>query len=214
MKVTKELVMAAVAAGAVNLSGIGKHMGVKGNISGSMTKQIRALVPNVADLLAANKGKPVQAIVQPDKVINVPKAAKVVVAGPANPKMSEKAKAYARYEATHNPFESGCMKAIVFEHGSKSFRPLSVILAEAANDPRFKAYGRKLNHGKEMPMEDFKINGKTVAGRYQRAYWSYTMIRGNHPGNHGVTDWDKPKNETRCKGHERVVKAVMLPVAA
>ena len=213
MKVTKESVMAAVAAGAVSLSGIGKHMGVKGNISGSMTKQIRALVPEIAGLLAANKGKAPVAAAAPVKAKAV-KVVKAVAVGPSNPKMSEKAKAYARYEATHNPFESGCMKAIVFEHGSKSFRPLSVILAEAANDPRFKAYGRKLNHGKEMPMEDFKINGKTVAGRYQRAYWSYTMIRGNHPGNHGVTDWDKPKNETRCKGHERVVKAVMLPVAA
>ena len=202
MKVTKELVMAAVAAGAANLSGIGKHMGVKGNISGSMTKQIRALVPEIAGLLAANKGKAPVAAAAPVKAKAV-KVVKAVAVGPSNPKMSDKAAALARFKSTGNPFESGCMKAIVFEHGSKAFRPLKVILAEAANDPRFKALCPK---GEKM--------GDIKGGRYQRAYWQYTMIRGNHPGNHGVTDWGKPEGETRCKGHERVVKAVMLPVAA
>ena len=216
MKVTREAVMAAVEAGAVSLSGIGKHMGVKGNISGSTTKQIRAVVPGIADMLVINKrtaageenlftvaeiAKENGVKMAPVAPVKAAKVVKVVQVGPASPKMADKAAALARYEATKNPFEAGCMKAIVYEHGSKAFRPLKAILTESANDPKFKALCPK---GEKM--------GNITEGRYKRAYWQYTMIRGNHPGNHGVTDWAKAEGDTRCKGHDRVVKAVMVGV--
>jgi hypothetical protein len=194
MKMTKEMILKAIGEGAKSLSQIGKSLGVKGNISGSMTKKMRVLVPDISDRLAGKvKDAPKTPIVQTAPTVHTPKKEKVEV-----PSMKDKAAALARLASTGNPFKAGSMKAIVFEIGSKAFRPLKDILTEAANDPRFVALCPK---GEKL--------GDSEGGRYKRAYWQYTMIRGAHPGNHGVTDWESVEGETRLKGHDRVVKAVV-----
>ncbi len=53
--ITKEAVESAIAQGATSVSGIWKAMGGEGNVSGSTTKKIRELVPDIQARLDANK---------------------------------------------------------------------------------------------------------------------------------------------------------------
>ena len=199
VNVDKVGIMVAVNDGAKSLSDIWHKLGGKGNVSGSTTKKIRALIPEIGDLLKVKvvKGGSVEVKVNqvkepaiPSKVVKQAKVVKVRDGGKAN--------ALARAVATGNPFVVGSLKAIVFEYGAKDFRPLREILTDAANDPRFIA------KCPDVPFGDEK------SGRYLKAYWQYTMIRGNHPNNHGASDWEfKAVEGGKKNGHDRLVKAVL-----
>ena len=195
MKVTRELVLAALGSGAKSVSAVGKALGAKGNVSGSLTKKIREVVPEIADLL---KGGAVQAQA-PAETGQTAAAVKIEASAKG---LGEKAKALARLAATGNPFKKDSMIAVVFEHGAKALRPKGVILTEAANDKRFVAYCRAKNGGKDMPMGDMKH------GRFRMAYHKYTIIRGAHPGNHGVTDWKFAEGQKKHNGMDVLVQAV------
>ena len=66
-----------------SLTQIAKHLGFKGSVSGSVSKRIRLLVPDVADLLAANK-----TVINGD--VTNDRASKVVTSGKAKGKKAAK----------------------------------------------------------------------------------------------------------------------------
>ena len=231
---TVATVMAAVKDGAASLSDIWHGIGGKGNISGSTGKKIRELVPNINLMLVNNKADKAKGL-KPRKGSSISRHDEVILRAlaksprvqpkplspvdqdkitalesihdggkvtPPQPKekipMEEKEKAMEQYRLTGTPFKPGSLMAIVFEHGAKKFRPLGEILTDAANDPRFIA------KYPDLPL------GDSGSGRYQIAQWKESTIRGKHPNNHGVTDVIPHKDETRRKGHGRIVKMVFL----
>lgn len=178
---TAEAVVAA-AQGKKSVSAVAKALGCKGNPSGSLCKKIRALVPNLADILAGT----------------------VTVAAPqkAKPSMAGKSKA----AEAHGPFKAGSKIAIVFSIGNKpGFHSLHDILVEAANTPTFKA-----EVGKDGKPLDLGVPGKTPTkedhnGRYGMAYWQYTMLGSKHPTNNGRVAV-VPQDPSQKKGHDRKIR--------
>ena len=92
---TKESVEGAVQQGAKSISHVYKMLGGQGNVSGSTTKKIRELMPDIEIQLCANKGKPTDkpgVPVKPCKPAKptIEKPAKAKPTTPATPKKQSK----------------------------------------------------------------------------------------------------------------------------
>lgn len=94
-QVTVEVILESIGKGAKSLTDVSRHLGHKGSISGKLAKQIRTLVPDIAERLKANARQKVVA----------PKANK-----PAKAKGGGK---YPRHSS--NPFRDGSSYALAFD---------------------------------------------------------------------------------------------------
>lgn len=112
--ITKEAVETAIAKGAVSISGVWKALGGKGNISGSTTKKIRVLVPDIQDRLDSNKKKPTD-------IPGVPKEPSAPVTPTTKPAKDAKPKEAMPIRKSkfprhpQNPFRNGSAYAICFD---------------------------------------------------------------------------------------------------
>jgi hypothetical protein len=188
---TAESVIEAIEGGAHSLSAVYHAHGGKGNVSGSTTKKIRGLVPDVADRIAAAKaakaydeGKTSQAF-------------QVEVGKVEKPKASDKAAALEGSKL----FRDGSLIGIVFGVGhGKTPRLLSEVIDEAAKTPEFTKLTTKDGH--KLGIQD----------RRRRARWQYTMIASlAHPTNKGrvrsvETDLEgKPRGDRKLKDNQKLV---------
>ena len=110
---TVEVINEAIAKGAKSLTDVARHLGHKGSISGKLAKQIRELVPDIADRLKANA---------PQKTTE-PKAGK-----PA--KKTKSGGKYPRHPQC--PFRDGSSYAIAFDVFAS--HPNGVVRAELTKE--------------------------------------------------------------------------------
>lgn len=66
---------------AITISGLWKHLGHKSAISGSQSKKIREMVPNLQELLDANKGTPIVAPAKTETITPQEKAKREKIYG-------------------------------------------------------------------------------------------------------------------------------------
>ena len=81
---TVEVINEALAKGAKSMTEIARHLGHKGSISGKLAKQIRELVPDIADRLKSNIGQ-MYAKKVAEKIANNPKPTGKFRRHPKNP---------------------------------------------------------------------------------------------------------------------------------
>jgi hypothetical protein len=182
----------AIASGSHSLSAVYHAHGGKGNVSGSTTKKMRILVPDVADIIKTAKSGGTVAKVAKPVVAKVAKPVAKVKTKKVQPKASDKAKSLG--------FRKGSLIGVVFSIGAtQKPRLLSEVIEDAAKSPEFVALRDK--EGKKL----------TIAKRRQRARWQYTMIASIvHPTNKGrvhsvETDLDG-KSTVSAEGKKRKLK--------
>lgn len=203
MTMTKEAVMLAVFGGAKSLSEVFHSLGGKGNVSGSTTKKMREMVPNIQAMFDFTKdgnfpskdsiiGQTLKAIcpdIYAEHFPTVAKVAKVAkVKAEKSPSLKGKDRIVMTYQKTGNPFKVNSLNHIAFHHFSKGFRVYTEVKDEIANDPLFiEACGA------DMSLED----------RMKRVDWQRDMMKAGHQNSKGATDIIK--DETG-----KMVKAVCL----
>jgi hypothetical protein len=108
--ITKEQVLESIKEGASSISGLATRLGYKGKISGSTGRKLKALVPQLDDLLKVNRQASCKGTATNAKT--VPLKTKTVEA---------------------NPYRQGSMYNILFEEGSKGFVPKQELIERVAN---------------------------------------------------------------------------------
>jgi bacterioferritin-associated ferredoxin len=121
VNLTKESIVGAVQQGATSISQVYKMLGGQGNVSGSTTKKIRQLMPDIQVQLDVNKGtKPVtDNATAPTKASkpSKPTIEKPVKAKPTTPKPAKQTKAHPSKYSRHksNPFRENSAYATCFD---------------------------------------------------------------------------------------------------
>jgi hypothetical protein len=189
IELTAEAVLEAVKSGATSLTGISKALGLgKGSVSGSTAKEIRALVPDVEDRLAANKAsKGGTADVKADAKVKPVKAAKVKpVKAAKSAKVPLKAGKWPH--DSRNPFREGSSYAICFN-----------ILA-----------ANKAGLAKEKLVELLaEATGKDI----KHAGYDAQVLLSAHPNDNGLSNNDSPRHRScrpgfwiqRTNGHVKLM---------
>ena len=178
---TAEAVVAA-AQGKKSVSAVAKALGCKGNPSGSLCKKIRALVPNLNDILT---GKAPVEVAE----VKTAKVAKGTV-----------------------PWAPESKMGITFAIGhAPGWHSLHDIIAQAANTGKFKDAvgkdGKPLEFGDPSKAPGGK-NGRN--GRCGMVYSSYTMISSTvHPTNGGKAQVVQ-KDPTQKKGFHRLMRFELI----
>lgn len=170
VNLTQEAVVGAVQQGAKSISQVYKMLGGTGNVSGSTTKKIRELMPDIEIQLAANKAAksttdkanaPVKASSPATPAIKSAKVAKPTPKKqPKQPKPAKKVNAssskYPRHKS--NPFRENSAYATCFDimiahkNGISRDELINLLAKESGKDPKLAGYDLSvLLSAKESP---------------------------------------------------------------
>jgi len=157
---TVEVINEAISNGARSLTDIARHLGHKGSISGKLAKQIREVVPDIADRLKANA---------PQKSAE-PKAVKPV----------KKTKGGGKHHRhSQNPFRDGSSYALAFD--VLACHPKGIVRADLTNEYAKASRKPLKNASFDIAVLLSPKSDKPTSERHQSCREGYGLKRdGNH----------------------------------